>query len=180
MSQKNYNFAIFWRLKLLQKKYYFFLQKFVFVTVYFCGLFNLCQIVFYPSILNKEKCLFVQSSTFIRRSYCQRHRTIYFTIPKTRPSSQDWSKNQKKRLKTQARLIWTVCLRPAFLCYWIFMLFLATNYESPHCCLLINIKGVASLAWKIILSTQTMHEPKLVDPRKCVSFCLLNQIFFLN
>ena len=48
-----------------------------------------------------------------RRSYRPGHRTIYLTIPKTRQSSQDWNRTQKRaRLKTQPRLIWTECLRP--------------------------------------------------------------------
>ena len=65
------------------------------VTVDLFCLWNLSQIVFNPSILNKENYLFFSCSTYIRRS------------------SQDWNKTQKlARLKTQARLIWTECLRP--------------------------------------------------------------------
>ena len=71
------------------------------------------QIVFNPSIQNKKEYLFVPFSTDIRRSNRKGHRTRYLTLPKTRQSSQDWSKTQKTaRLKTQARLIWTECLRP--------------------------------------------------------------------
>ena len=72
------------------------------VTVDLCGLLNLSKIMFNPLILNKEKYLFVLCSKYIRRRYCQGHRTRYLPIPKTRQSSQDWSKTQKiARLKTQ-------------------------------------------------------------------------------
>ena len=51
---------------------------------------------------------------YMRRSYRKGHRTRYLTIPNTRQSFQD--KPQKiSRLKTQAWLIWTECLRPQIL-----------------------------------------------------------------
>ena len=73
-------------------------------SVDLCGLLE-----FNPSIQIKEKYLFVPCLTYIRRSYCQGHRTRYRSIPKTRQSSQDWSKTKKNGLKRQARLI---CLSP--------------------------------------------------------------------
>ena len=142
MSQKNckkkvphYYFCSKWFLlflaqKMLVKKYNFLLtQCFVVVTFDLCGLLNLSQIVFNPSILNKEKYLFVPCSTFFRRSYWHGHRTRYFTLPNTRVPKTE-AKKQNKKQKKHKPDSFGQSVSYIFLCYCIFLCFLWLQTRS--------------------------------------------------